>query len=1331
MNDSLNTGHGVPGIGTSTITMDLGRLSSLNCNGLGNNRKRKDILHGLKEASIIFLQETHTNTEILEKWQAENQNTFQLFANHGTTQSGGTLIAIKRSLITNVQQIDNHDSIDDKGRITSVIADFSNNKLALISIYAPNLSNEPSSKAEYRAFLSNLEAILTKCRSLADHLVVAGDLNLFLNPTLDAQGGRMTYHKDIATEVTNTFLNFNLFDPHRALYPDKKMFTFHRNYKTFTLHRRLDYIYISDSLVQASLRPSIHPSPFTDHDEVRLIIDSFQQSNRKRATYWRFNSQLMSNNNFVDAFAESFVAWKQESFSLSPPERWEFLKYRTRQLAIACSKEKAKEESKHKNEAMLELNQSYAEMISNPDSVNALQEYQTCLRKYESVQDKEVERLAFQAQAKYYEQGEKMSKYFFLLINRKTDYQRFKALKMDDGDITTDEREMDKIITKHFQITFTNSNSAKLLSPLSTLFKEKLFRHIKTIPQEDITKLNKPITKGEVTKTVCQKLATGKAPGVDGLNMEFYKGMWKHIADDVYDSLTEGISRQLLQPSQRASSVKLLPKKGKDLQDIASWRPISLMATDKKILSRLLTARMKSVMNKLIEPSQLAYIQGRNIQDGAKLIHYILEHCNNTGQKGVILTVDIKSAFDMVSHAFLWEALERYGFPDYFLRVAKTMYNQAEAKIQCNNHIAGTVDISKGILQGCSFSCQAFILVMNTLITLLQNNTNVQFLNIDGKAYKTTAYADDLTIFLQDLDSIKEIIEIFKDFQTVTGLGISLQKSEVMLVGKWQRVTPNEVNGIKVVDQMKVTGMIFHKNPYQMERLNYEPVIQKITRKINELKLRHVSIFGRAMIINAQLLSYCQFPFSLLPPSEYTLKRISKLIYGYLWNGTDKVTRALTMQKILDGGLNVISPQIIAQAANAKWITVGLHGEKEKPWIRFLMKDLERIRGRETIYGTVTKEALANFNYNINRQSLSDFSSIFSNPKPNTEEAKLTRLWENPIFNYKKRRIKDAIVRIPALDNAGIKTIGDLFYEDGTIVGFNEAKELGLSGVNWIQWISLFKKIGESNIKTMKEKGGLVPISFKDPAERKMFYELEKEDPFIWPSNRTEHPLNNKLIFEAKDNPIFLNPEECTQKQLKHLIIQKLEISIPPFQKSLIQEHNVSSEHLMLTLRAALASTISARQRSFIWRLRNGLVYGNDRLFHFKVKDSQKCDLCSEVKQTSIHRLFECPGLSGYWQYFHNHFRKLLPPNLTSVDLLLGLPIDSQTTKLKRVAQNHVIFTAVRYLHDMLTQQAKPSITGLVQNLKHIKQMEYHIALNNHKLELHFQKYDILNPYFE
>ncbi|KAI3360398.1 hypothetical protein L3Q82_002308 [Scortum barcoo] len=123
-----------------------------------------------------------------------------------------------------------------------------------------------------------------------------------------------------------------------------------------------------------------------------------------------------------------------------------------------------------------------------------------------------------------------------------------------------------------------------------------------SVETEANTKLEAQLTPQELYAAL-MSLKSGKAPGIDGLPVDFYKSFWSVLGEDLLEVFNDCLERGRLPLSCRRAVITLLPKKG-DLQELKNWRPVSLLCTDYKIMSKVLASRLREVMASIIHPDQ-------------------------------------------------------------------------------------------------------------------------------------------------------------------------------------------------------------------------------------------------------------------------------------------------------------------------------------------------------------------------------------------------------------------------------------------------------------------------------------------------------------------------------------------------------------------------------------------------------------------------------------------------------------------------------------------------------------------------------------------------------
>ena len=153
-------------------------------------------------------------------------------------------------------------------------------------------------------------------------------------------------------------------------------------------------------------------------------------------------------------------------------------------------------------------------------------------------------------------------------------------------------------------------------------------------------------------------MENNKSPENYGLSKEFYEYFWNEIKIPFLVSIHRAFLNRELRSSQKQVLIKILGKKNaKDKRFIKNWRPISLLNTDMKIISKVLSTRIKHLLPILISSNQTAYVKNRFISESGRVISDILEISNSLALEGFLVTVDIEKAFDWVNHCFLLHIL--------------------------------------------------------------------------------------------------------------------------------------------------------------------------------------------------------------------------------------------------------------------------------------------------------------------------------------------------------------------------------------------------------------------------------------------------------------------------------------------------------------------------------------------------------------------------------------------------------------------------------------------------------------------------------------------------
>ena len=142
---------------------------------------------------------------------------------------------------------------------------------------------------------------------------------------------------------------------------------------------------------------------------------------------------------------------------------------------------------------------------------------------------------------------------------------------------------------------------------------------------------------------------------------------------------------------------------------------------------------------------------------------------------GACILMDFASAFPSVSQEFLFESLAAIGIPDRAMSVIRALYTESYCDIRQGIYTVGGFKLEAGVRQGCPLSpllCATVAEVLMDRIEALSPNTLVK------------AYADDTALVLRSFQKEAPIImEIFRDFEEISGLKLNLGKCVTIPLG--------------------------------------------------------------------------------------------------------------------------------------------------------------------------------------------------------------------------------------------------------------------------------------------------------------------------------------------------------------------------------------------------------------------------------------------------------------------------------------------------------------------------------------------------------------------
>jgi hypothetical protein len=131
--------------------------------------------------------------------------------------------------------------------------------------------------------------------------------------------------------------------------------------------------------------------------------------------------------------------------------------------------------------------------------------------------------------------------------------------------------------------------------------------------QVEFLALENPFSDKEI-EDVIKDLPNEKSPGPDGFNNEFIKNCWKIIGTDVKALIHDFFEEKISLESINSSFITLVPKVESPTSP-CDFRPISLLNSVVKIITKLLANRLQKIILKLVHKNQYGFLKNRSIQD--------------------------------------------------------------------------------------------------------------------------------------------------------------------------------------------------------------------------------------------------------------------------------------------------------------------------------------------------------------------------------------------------------------------------------------------------------------------------------------------------------------------------------------------------------------------------------------------------------------------------------------------------------------------------------------------------------------------------------------------
>ena len=1171
-------------------------ILSSNCQGLGDRAKRKDVFSFLrnKRYNIYCLQDTHFIEE--NEHLIRNEWGYDCIFSSYKSNSRGVAILLNNNFEFKLRKIKR----DCMGNYVCIDIQIDNKNITLINLYGPN-KDSPT-------FFDTIPEIIEQFAN--DNIIICGDFNLVLNSDLDYDKGYKNINNPNSRQkVLEIIENYALSDIFRELHSNSRRYTWRKNNPR--KQARLDFFLISENLLPSVKTSDIDFGYRSDHSFPKLVL-KFNEFKHGKGL-WKYNNALLNDPEFLNIINQCILdtkiqccapVYNYENIGNIPEDEIQFIiddqlfletvLMNIRGKSISYSSFKKKE--MNLREEKLNRDIQKLEQQADPN----LEFLEQKKKELEDIRIKRIKGCIIRSKARWLEEGEKPTRYFFNLENRNYTSKIIPKLQKENSTIITKQEEILEEAKSFNENLFDVNNNCSNTSEITC---KKLDEWL---GQNEIPKLNHiesqtlegPITLSEAGKTLRQ-MKNNKSPGSDGFTAEFFKCFWRQLGTFIIRSINLGYANGNLSVTQRQGIIVCIPKTDKPKHFIENWRPISLLNIIYKIASGTIANRLKSVLNKLINKDQTGFLSGRYIGEITRLIYDLMQYTEENDIPGLLFIIDFKKAFDSVSWKFISEVLRFFQFGDSILRWVKTLHSNVSSAINLGGNLSSFFNIHRGCRQGDPIASYIFILCVEILASRLRHNENVKGIKIDDCPILISQFADDTSLVLDGSESsLQNAIKDLNFFAKMSGLKINTSKTQAIWIGsmKYSNVTFLPELGLQWGrDKFTVLGIDFSVNLHEIPKMNYDKKLIKLKSLIKTWEKRILTPIGRIHIIKSLLIPQLNHLFISLPNSDDSfIHKLNSILFNFLWNSkVDKVKRDVVTKDYMEGGLKMVNTRAFIESLKLGWIRRLFQGNAKWQTISSKLFDIEKLsKCGHNFFKLCISKCKNRFWVDV----LKAWQKFAKHIEDVPGEGELLKI---PLWHNEKIKINNKCVFYKEWYKKGVVIVNDLldYSKDGTFYTFQDFVNVYGIRTDFLTFNGLLRAVKK-----------YVP-AVNNPHENFPF-------PYI--------PLGISYFLErVKGSKLFYN------------ILNKNKIT-PTGTRKWCEIFNIDTVTFTIFFRITFNVTKDTKLQWFQYRIYHYILSTNAVLFKAGIVATPQCTLCNNDRETITHIMWDCREVQKLLEHFSN-----------------------------------------------------------------------------------------------
>ncbi|KAL5559027.1 hypothetical protein UlMin_035238 [Ulmus minor] len=323
------------------------------------------------------------------------------------------------------------------------------------------------------------------------------------------------------------------------------------------------------------------------------------------------------------------------------------------------------------------------------------------------------------------------------------------------------------------------------------------------------------------------------------------------------------------------------------------YRPISVCNVAYRVITKIIANRLKPLLNKLICPTQNAFVPGRSIHDNSVLVQEAIHSMKKKkGSLGwMALKIDLEKAYDRVSWQFINECIS-----------SATMKRLINGAYFCD------IKPKRGKVE-------------NDMIHGFK-------LSRGGPPLHHLLFADDIFVFgkacITEASHIKETLDSFCSW---SGLSFNSSKSSIFFSGNTRGAVASQLTGFLGFERISMDSCYLGLPMFRTNKRNdFNFLVECLDSKLAGWKSRLLSKASRLTLIKSVALAMPIYAMHTSRIPKAICAKLDARIRRFWWGSKEQNARSLCLKGWDDlcvpkayGGLGLRRMSAMNEAVLAKW----------------------------------------------------------------------------------------------------------------------------------------------------------------------------------------------------------------------------------------------------------------------------------------------------------------------------------------------------------------------------------------------------------------------------